>query len=60
MTDKSVIFIYCNGKMIEGKISNEIVNDELIETIRNLIEPVNADEYSELRTEIKRNLYNGF
>jgi len=50
--DKSTIFIYYDGKIIEGKISNEIINDELLETINNMMKPLDSLERFSLHESI--------
>lgn len=51
--DKTVIFIYYNGKIIEGKISNEIINNELIESIDNMLEKLDISDSIKLHEKIR-------
>jgi len=52
LNDKTTIFIYCDGKVVQGKISSEIINDELMASIENMIEKLNREELSDLYDEI--------
>jgi len=56
--DKSIVFIYCQGQIIKGKISNEIINDELLESIKNLMKPLDSLEELNLHKRIMQILDN--
>lgn len=55
--DKSMIFIYCEGKIIEGKICKGIINDEFIETIEKYVDKLDENEIKELHTTIMNNYF---
>lgn len=56
-SDKTIIFLYAEGKLIEGKISNEIINDELIESIKNIVEPLSKDEKINLHFKVRASIH---